>query len=418
MSSTTAEATICVLRHVFARFGLPRQLVLNNGPQFTSSEFQSFLQRNGVDHILTPPYHPNNNGAVEKNVGTVKSCIAKHYYARRHGLKASADMHQIVDDFLLNYRTTPHSSTGRTPAELMLKLQLRTRLSMLKLDPIGTTRVTTAEKLVERKFHTGDTVLLRSFLGGPKWISASVHKQIGPGRYIVETINGKQREAHVDHLLKARAGLTLDKFVIPKDIMPTWRPTQPAPPPPPAHSTYLPPSWDPLLPPPQPPATPTPATIQNSPVDEDIPTLYLYTRKEDGRLEKVGLENTEVEKDIGVYVDKNLNFQEQITNKTNKANQIMGIIRRTFDHLDHKSFSLLYKSLVRPHLEVSNSAWVPHLKKDIELIESVQRRATRQLPGFNLFEYEERLQLLGLPTLTFRRIRGDMIETFKILSGT
>ena len=181
-------------------------------------------------------------------------------------------MHQIVDDFFLNYRTTPHSSTGRTPAELMLKLQPRTRLSLLKPDPIGTTRVTTAEKLVERKFHTRDTVLLGNFLGGPKWISASVHKQIGLIRYIMETINGKLREAHVDHLMKAWAGLTLDKFVIPKDTMPTWRPTQPALPPPPAHSTYLMPSWDPLLPPPQPPATPTLATIQDSPVEEVVPS--------------------------------------------------------------------------------------------------------------------------------------------------
>ena len=78
------------------------------------------------------------------------------------------------------------------------------------------------------------------------------------------------------------------------------------------------------------------------------PCISTQGIKEDGRLEKVDLENTEVEKDIGVYVDKNLNFQEQITNKTKQANQIMGIIRRTFDHLDHKSFSLLYKSLVRP----------------------------------------------------------------------
>ena len=109
--------------------------------------------------------------------------------------------------------------------------------------------------------------------------------------------------------------------------------------------------------------------------DEDTPTLYLYTRKDDGKLEKVDLEKTGVEKDIGVFVDNNLNFREQITNKTNKANQTMGIIRRTFDHLDHKSFTLLYKSLVQPHLKVSNGAWVPHLKKNLELIESVQRRA-------------------------------------------
>ena len=54
--------------------------------------------------------------------------------------------------------------------------------------------------------------------------------------------------------------------------------------------------------------------------EQDIPNLYLYSRKEDGSLEKVQLEQTEVEKDIGVYVDQKLSFQEQITNKTNKAN--------------------------------------------------------------------------------------------------
>ena len=150
--------------------------------------------------------------------------------------------------------------------------------------------------------------------------------------------------------------------------------------------------------------------------EQEIPNLYLYSRKEDGSLEKVQLEQTEVEKDIGVYVDQKLSFQEQITNKTNKANSTMGIIRRTFDHLDRQTFSQLYKSLVRPHLEVSNSGWVSYKKQDIELIEAFQRRATRQIPGYSQMEYEERLRLLGLPTLTFRRLRGDMIETYKILS--
>ena len=151
--------------------------------------------------------------------------------------------------------------------------------------------------------------------------------------------------------------------------------------------------------------------------EQEIPNLYLYSRKEDGSLEKVQLEQTEVEKDIGVYVDQKLSFQEQITNKTNKANSTMGIIRRTFDHLDRKTFTQLYKNLVRPHLEVSNSAWVPYKKQDIELIEAVQRRATRQIHGYSQMQYEERLRLLGLPTLTFRRLRGDMIETYKILPG-
>ena len=80
------------------------------------------------------------------------------------------------------------------------------------------------------------------------------------------------------------------------------------------------------------------------------------------------------------------------------------------------TFMLLYRSLVTPHLEVSNSAWFPILKQDIDTIEDVQRRATRQLPGFRDLDYEQRLQLLGLPSLPYRRLRGDMIETFKIVN--
>ena len=80
MSSTTAEATIRVLRHVFAHFGLPHHLVSDNEPQFMSSEFQTFIQCNGVDHILTPPYHPNSNEEECWN-SEVLHCkgIAKHY---------------------------------------------------------------------------------------------------------------------------------------------------------------------------------------------------------------------------------------------------------------------------------------------------------------------------------------------------
>ena len=95
----------------------------------------------------------------------------------------------------------------------------------------------------------------------------------------------------------------------------------------------------------------------------------------------------------------------------------MAIIRRNFDYLDKNIFMQLYRSLVRPHLEVSNSAWSPILKQDIETIEDVQKRATRQIPGFKVLEYQQRLKLLGLPTLTYRRLRGDMIDLFKIVNG-
>jgi hypothetical protein len=83
------------------------------------------------------------------------------------------------------------------------------------------------------------------------------------------------------------------------------------------------------------------------------------------------------EKDIGVIVDNHLQFEEHMQTKINKANSMMGIIRRTYAHLDEESFLLLYKSLVHPHLEYANQVWAPHLRKHIDSIENVQRRATR-----------------------------------------
>lgn len=123
------------------------------------------------------------------------------------------------------------------------------------------------------------------------------------------------------------------------------------------------------------------------------------------------------EKDIGVVIDNKLTFQKHINEKVNKANSIVGIIRRTFEYLDNKMFCTLFKALVRPHIEYANPVWSPHLKKNIEMIENVQRRATKQVPGLSDLSYEERLKELNLPSLVYRRLRGDLIEVYKILSG-
>ena len=91
------------------------------------------------------------------------------------------------------------------------------------------------------------------------------------------------------------------------------------------------------------------------------------------------------------------------------------MIRRSFLYLDEYIFLRLFKALVRPHLEYAQSVWCPWRYKHIDPLENVQRRATRLVPSLKSLSYEERLRKLNLPTLVYRRARGDMIETFKIL---
>ena len=119
------------------------------------------------------------------------------------------------------------------------------------------------------------------------------------------------------------------------------------------------------------------------------------------------------EKDLGVIFEDTLTFTKHIAEKTKKANSMFGIIRRSFRHLNCKTFIPLYKGMVRCHLDFCASVYSPRLRSDVEKLESVQRRATKQLPELSNMSYEERLKKLELPTLSYRRQRGDMIELYK-----
>ena len=93
------------------------------------------------------------------------------------------------------------------------------------------------------------------------------------------------------------------------------------------------------------------------------------------------------------------------------------MVRRSFKNLDREDFLLIYKTYIRPHLEYCVQAWAPYLAKDIDLLERVQRSATRLVPSLRKFGYEERLRRLGITTLKIRRERGDMIEVYRIVTG-
>ena len=96
---------------------------------------------------------------------------------------------------------------------------------------------------------------------------------------------------------------------------------------------------------------------------------------------------------------------------------VLRMVNRAFNRLDKEEFLVIYKSFIRTHLEYCVQSWNPHFVRDEEVLEKVQRRATKCVKGMKNKEYTERLRELGLTTLKRRRIRGDLIETYKILSG-
>ena len=93
------------------------------------------------------------------------------------------------------------------------------------------------------------------------------------------------------------------------------------------------------------------------------------------------------------------------------------MIRRNITYKENSLIVPLYKAIVRPHLEHCIHAWSPYIRKDIDLLEKIQRRATKLIPGLRDLRYEERLRECGLTTLETRRLKGDQIEVFNILNG-
>ena len=140
-------------------------------------------------------------------------------------------------------------------------------------------------------------------------------------------------------------------------------------------------------------------------INRDINEYYITTDKGDEILK-----NVESTKDLGVIVDNKLTFKEHITDKIKKTNTILGLKQRNFRYLDETNFVLLYKSLVRSQLKYASCIWYPYKLGLKYNIESVKKRATKLIPKLKNVPYNDRLKILKLPTLTYRRYRGDVIE--------
>ena len=130
-----------------------------------------------------------------------------------------------------------------------------------------------------------------------------------------------------------------------------------------------------------------------------------YKMRKNGSEEKNYLQETTLEKDLGVHMDPELKFSQHLERQVDKVNRQLELISRSFVYLDCDTVKLLFAALVQPHLEFGRCVWEPYVEKDKKLIKSVLRRATRAVGGLMYLSYEQRLKRLGLPITDL----GEMI---------
>ena len=217
MTTTTSSKTIQELRWIFAQFGLPENIVTDNGPQFVATEFEEFTQKNGIKHIKVAPYHPRSNGLAERFVQTFKS-------AMKRMSKGQGNMYQKVSSFLLTYRKTPHATT-EAPAMLLTKRITKSKLYLVRpeLDKKVKEQQAKQKKYFDRgskkkNFTPKQPVWVRDYRGPTKWVSGVIRSQTGPVSYEVEA-KGYIWKRHAEQLRPRLLEQTPEEIISDWDIL-------------------------------------------------------------------------------------------------------------------------------------------------------------------------------------------------------
>lgn len=201
MKTTAAPYLVEVMTTLFARWGLPKKVFSDNGPEFVSDVFTAFLIKNGIKQKTAPVAHPASNGLAERHVQNVKKALKK-----MEGDPGS--LVQKLSKFLLAYRNAAHSLTNETPAQLFLKRSLRTKLSLLQPDHEDVVEARNEKIVLKHKGTTskvlevGHNVLCKNFAkNGCSWVHGKIIAQEGSLTYIVQLGPNKYVKRHYDQLI-------------------------------------------------------------------------------------------------------------------------------------------------------------------------------------------------------------------------
>lgn len=209
--TATSKFTIKCLRQVIARFGLPRLCVTDNGTNFTSSEFKTFLTANGIDHATTAPGHPATNGQAENMVKTLKKALSKK-------ISSSTRDPDLIDkalqEVLMEYRNTPHCTTHQEPSKAFLGRTARNSLEILLTTPSQFMPKPETANDNTKKFQTGDKVLVRDYRNPNKagWMAGRVTRVLGRRHCLCELPSGQIRKCHHNQLRHRHFDAKIDSW--------------------------------------------------------------------------------------------------------------------------------------------------------------------------------------------------------------
>ncbi|KAF2898710.1 hypothetical protein ILUMI_07463 [Ignelater luminosus] len=201
MGTVTTSDIITEVRSLVAAYGLMEEVVSDNGPQFCSQLIKKIFEKNVIKHTLTPSYRANSNGAAERAVQNIKAAIKRSLQDQPFSFQ---NLQHIKDNYLMVFRNTPHTVTGRTPAEMFLGRRPRTRLSILQpnlSEHVEKKRAATTPALIRVKtYDEGEKVWVRNVRREEvKWFPGVVTKTKSLSTCLVR-VNGVTKFVHVDYL--------------------------------------------------------------------------------------------------------------------------------------------------------------------------------------------------------------------------